>query len=106
SGERGRGEGAEHVRRGRAVFDKQACAACHTPPAYTSAKTYDVGLKDEAGHRHFNPPSLRGVGQASAFFHHGRAATPEEVFTRHGHQLQGALAEEELRDLLAFLRSL
>ncbi len=106
SGERGRGEGAERIRRGQAVFEKQGCTACHAAPTYTSAKTYDIGLKDEMGNRQFNPPSLRGVGQASAFFHDGRAATLEEVVAKHGHPLKSALPEEELRDLLAFLRSL
>ncbi len=97
---------AEQVRRGRAVFEKQGCVTCHAPPAYTSAKAYDVGLKDEMGQRHFNPPSLRGVGHGGTFFHDNRAAALEEVFTKHGHQLEVALPAEELRDLLVFLRSL
>jgi YVTN family beta-propeller protein len=94
------------VRRGREVFDKQACANCHTPPSYTSAKTYDVGLSDEAGLKAFNPPSLHGVGQGGPYFHDGRAATLEDVFTRHRHQLKGDLTKQELDDLLEFLGSL
>jgi YVTN family beta-propeller protein len=94
------------VRRGAAVFAKQSCGRCHTPPAYTSPKTYDVGLADEAGGRQFNPPSLRGVSQSGPYFHDGRAATLEEVFTHHRHQLEGKLTENELHDLLTFLRSL
>jgi YVTN family beta-propeller protein len=94
------------VRRGRAVFEKQSCGSCHTPPAYTSEKTYHVGLKDEAGQTAFNPPSLRGAGQGGPYFHDGRAATLEEVLGRYWHQLQSELAKEELADLLSFLRSL
>jgi DNA-binding beta-propeller fold protein YncE len=94
------------VRRGREVFQRQDCARCHTPPTYTSAKAYSVGLVDEVGNTHFNPPSLRGVGQGGPYFHDNRAATLEEVFTRHSHQVQGKLSETELADLLAFLRSL
>jgi YVTN family beta-propeller protein len=97
-------EGA--VRRGQDVFAKQNCATCHTPPTYTSAKTYDVGLNDEAGLKMFNPPSLRGVGQGGPYFHDGRAATLEEVFTRHRHHGKGELAKQELADLLQFLGSL
>src|SRR5581483_10037739 len=37
------------VDRGRDVFRKQGCAECHVPPAYTSPKTYSVGLADEVG---------------------------------------------------------
>ena len=67
----------EAARRGRQVFEKQGCAGCHPPPAYTSSKTYDVGLADETGRRHFNPPSLRGVAHGRSFFHDGRARTLE-----------------------------
>jgi cytochrome c peroxidase len=97
---------AEAVKRGRHVFAVQKCATCHAPPAFTSAKTYDVGLRDEAGGSHFNPPSLRGVSQGGPYFHDGRAQTLEEVFTRYRHQLSGALSTEDLKDLLAYLNSL
>jgi cytochrome c peroxidase len=100
------GTGAEAVRRGREVFDRQSCGSCHAPPAYTSVGTYDVGLRDEAGNTHFNPPSLRGVGQGGPYFHDNRAATLEEVFAQKRHQLRGELSKRELADLLAFLRSL
>jgi cytochrome c peroxidase len=94
------------VQRGRGVFEKNGCAACHTPPAYTSPKTYNVGLIDEVGNKEFNPPSLRGVAQGGPFFHDGRAATLEEVFTRQRHQLKSELTPTELADLLGFVRSL
>jgi YVTN family beta-propeller protein len=94
------------VRRGQKVFAGQGCGRCHTPPTYTSSKTYDVGLEDEVGNRHFNPPSLRGVSQGGPYFHDNRAASLEEVFTRFGHQLNRELNEQDLTDLLAFLREL
>ncbi len=73
---------------------------------YTSGKTYDVGLADEAGNRTFNPPSLRGVGQGGPYFHDNRAATLEDVFARHHHQLKDEPSPQELADLVAYLRSL
>ncbi len=94
------------VQRGKEIFRQQGCASCHVPPAYTSARTYDVGLTDEAGTKLFNPPSLRGVGQAGPYFHDNRAATLEDVLTVHRHQLKKELAREELADLLLFLRSI
>jgi YVTN family beta-propeller protein len=94
------------VRRGQEVFTKLNCATCHVPPTYTSAKTYDVGLSDEAGLKMFNPPSLRGVGQGGPYFHDGRAATLADVFTRHQHHGKGELTKQELADLLEFLGSL
>jgi cytochrome c peroxidase len=94
------------VVRGRRVFEARHCQRCHEPPTYTSAETYDVGLKDEAGKRRFNPPSLRGLSQGTRFFHDGRASTLDEVFTRYHHELHGRLDPQDLADLLAFLRSL
>ena len=94
------------IRRGRDVFERQACDRCHAPPAYTSPKTYDVGLSDEVGNTHFNPPSLRGISQGGPFFHDNRAATLAEVFTRYRHQLKGELTRQQLDDLLAFLDTL
>jgi cytochrome c peroxidase len=108
SAERLRGTAnSEHVERGRALFEQLECAACHASSTYTTAETYDVGLHDKEGNTHFNPPSLRGVGQRDPLFHDASAATLEEVFTKHGHQLDGRkLSDGELRDLTAFLRSL
>jgi YVTN family beta-propeller protein len=94
------------VGRGREVFRRHGCEGCHAVPTYTTAKTYNVGLADEAGNTAFNPPSLRGVSQGGPYFHNNAAATLDEVFTRYRHQLKGELARAELDDLLAFLRSL
>jgi YVTN family beta-propeller protein len=101
-----KGGAKEAVARGRQVFEAQKCDRCHAPPTYTTPKTYDVGLADEVGKTRFNPPSLRGAGHGTAFFPDGRAATLEDVFTRHGHQVPKDLPRRDLDDLLAFLRSL
>jgi cytochrome c peroxidase len=65
-----------------------------------------VGLRDEAGGSHFNPPSLRGVSQGGPYFHDNRARTLEELFTRYRHQIAGQLSGQEVRDLIHFLGSL
>jgi YVTN family beta-propeller protein len=96
----------EATGRGRRVFVREKCNTCHAPPTYTSPRTYDVGLRDEAGTTHFNPPALRGISQAGPYFHDGRARTLEEVFTRYRHRLADTLPQRDLADLLYFLRSL
>lgn len=65
-----------------------------------------MGLKDELDHHEFNPPSLRGVGYRTSFFHDSRAKQLRDVFSVHGHQVENGLEENQLRDLLHFLRSL
>jgi cytochrome c peroxidase len=97
---------AAAIARGKTVFDKQDCQACHAPPTYTSSDAFDVGLPDKLGNRRFNPPSLLGLVHREKLFHDNRAASLEAVFRTHRHQLQGELSETELADLLAFLRSL
>ncbi len=94
------------VERGRAIFEKRQCVKCHAPPIYTTPKIYNVGLKDELDHERFNPPTLRGVGYRSSFFHDSRAKQLSDVFSVHGHQLTEPLEEKDLQDLMHFLRSL
>lgn len=95
------------IERGREVFTSQKCHRCHVPPlTYTSQESYDVDMADEHGQKKFNPPSLRGVGQGIRFFHDGRSQALEEVFQVQGHQLQKPLTDDELTDLVRFLRSL
>ena len=94
------------VDRGQKLFHSLRCDRCHAPPAYTTPKTYDVGLRDKQGNDHFNPPTLRGVGQRGPYFHDGRAGSLRDVFLNHAHQLERDLTPAELNDLVSFLRSL
>ncbi len=96
----------ERIDAGRRLFFQLDCAACHAPELWTSPEIRDIGLIDEAGNSRFNPPSLIGVGQRSAWFHDARYHQLAEVFTRGKHQLDRVLSESELRSLLAFLNSL
>lgn len=100
-------EGAEEsIERGRTLFKTRRCAECHAPPGYTSEGTFDVGLVDEVGHRKFNPPSLRGVGDRAPYLHDGRAATLPDVFLRHRHPKESGWSHNEVEDLSAFLKTL
>jgi YVTN family beta-propeller protein len=96
----------EALMRGRDVFQSRRCDACHKPPEYTSLARFDVGLADEVGNRQFNPPSLRGVSRREPLLHDGRASTLEDLFQRHRHPRESFLSLKEIRDLVAFLRTL
>jgi YVTN family beta-propeller protein len=99
------GEG-ESLKRGRAVFQARKCAECHASPEYTSEGTFDVGMVDEVGHRKFNPPSLRGVGDRAPYLHDGRAGSLADVFLRHRHPRDSSWSRDEVADLSAFLETL
>ena len=99
------GDSEVSVRKGREVFADSGCQHCHAPPFYTTKSAPDVGLTDEVGNRQFNPPSLRGVGLRSSFFHDGRARSLREVFEVHRHPAK-QISPTEIADLIAFLSTL
>ncbi len=101
----------EGARRGKALFRAKGCQDCHAAPHFTSELVAEVGLesKDDA-HKGFNPPALRGVGRRGPWLHDGRARTLEEVLRTH-HAPSRAngekdLTEEELRDVVEYLKTL
>ncbi len=101
----------ESVLRGRIIFRERQCSECHTPPTYTAAGKFDVGIHDEYGLQEFNPPSLLGVSQRNRFFHDNRAVSLEEVFSKFFHPHTGQpngtpLTPGQISDLIAFLRTL
>jgi len=97
--------------RGKKLFaGKASCIDCHAGKFFTTPETYKVGLESSRYFfPEFNPPSLRGLYSRRRFLHDGRADSLKEVLTRH-HQpekLAGEkLSEEELNDLIAYLKSL
>ena len=103
--------GDAKAERGKRVYEKAGCQECHTPPLYTSLKSYDVGTGTarEAGEA-FDTPTLVELWRTAPYLHDGRAATLEEVLTkcnpgdRHGKT--SSLSAAELDELVAYLLSL
>ncbi|MBX6314921.1 MAG: beta-propeller fold lactonase family protein [Isosphaeraceae bacterium] len=101
------------AQRGEAIFRsaKAACHTCHGGPEFTDGKIHDVGLDEPGSVYHgFNPPSLRGVYDKDPYLHDGRARTLRDALTdAHDPEVVtglGRLTEEELEDLIAYLKSL
>jgi hypothetical protein len=75
---------------GEGIFQREGCAGCHAPPAYTDSDTSplrNVGtLRASSGFRIGQPltgidtPTLRGVWASAPYFHDGSAQTLEDVF--------------------------
>ncbi len=102
---RGRQDDAA-IARGQQIFAELDCTRCHTPPEYTTADVYDVGLQDGHGLTLFNPPSLRGLGQRAQYFHDNRARSLADVLAIHPEPEGLAIAPGQQDDLIAFLESL
>jgi len=99
------------VERGRKIFARARCGACHPAPAYTDLKKHDVGLAAATDLRsRFDTPSLRECYRTAPYLHDGRARSLRETFTDHNprdlHGRTTGLSANDLEDLLEFLRSL
>jgi YVTN family beta-propeller protein len=103
----------EAAERGRTLFESDAagCIKCHNGPHFTDGKIHDVGLGSPSDqYEGYNTPSLTGVYRRVRLLHNGRARSLEEVLTQY-HRPEdvagtGSLTEDQLADLLAYLRSL
>lgn len=105
---------SDRAERGQAIFlsRETGCASCHTPPLYTDRKRHDVGTGGsplETKGTAFDTPSLRGIYATAPYLHDGRAVTLMDVLTDNGddrHGVTSHLTNEQLADLVAFLRSI
>jgi hypothetical protein len=96
----------ERARLGQAVFDREGCPTCHTPPLYTNNSLTPVdgfeipddhraryviteasvgtdpnlSLKTRRGTGYYKVPSLKGVWYRGPFSHDGSVATLEDWF--------------------------
>ena len=96
------------ARRGKAIFEgKAGCAACHPHPTFTSGEKVDPGLGSGVA---YDVPTLLEVWRTAPYLHSGDALTLRETITDFNWmQKRGRtkdLSEQELDDLLAYLRSL
>jgi YVTN family beta-propeller protein len=103
---------AKAAKRGQTIFEgKAGCAGCHPAPLFTDCRMHNVGiLTDIEPDGKYDTPSLRECYRTAPYYHDGRAATLEDAMLHHGregrHGKIEALSPEELKDLLAYLRSL
>lgn len=97
--------------RGKEIFSQIGCAACHPEPLYTDLKLHELGFTrgmDEG--KSVDTPTLIEVWRTAPYLHDGRAATLRDMLTVHNpdnrHGNTGALDEQALEDMIAFLLSL
>ncbi len=109
------------ARQGRAIFSKEGCIRCHTPPLYTNNKVImaqsigtdpELAMRTRKGTGYYKVPSLKGVWYRGPFQHNGAAKTLEDWFdpgrtkTIQGHPFGLSLSSEDRQSLIAFLKTL
>ena len=104
--------------RGEALFGGKArCATCHVPPLYTEPgwnlhTPEEVGIDDFQAKRapdgRYRTAPLRGLWTHSkgGFYHDGRFATLRDVVDHYNGFKKLGLTEQEMNDLVEFLKSL
>jgi cytochrome c peroxidase len=90
-------------------FGKANCGACHAAPYYTDNQMHDLRLEEfYAGRAEgwVKTFSLRGIKDSPPYFHDGRLPTLEDSVEFFNLVFQLKLAQDEKKDLVAFLRVL
>ncbi|MEO0601675.1 MAG: c-type cytochrome [Myxococcota bacterium] len=101
---------ADQVAQGKALFESPAvaCSGCHNGEQLTDSRMHVVRAGDPA----FKTPSLLGVGGRAPYMHDGCAESLEQRFTDEAcgggdqHGVTSQLSDDEVRALIAFLKTL
>ena len=98
---------------GKRVFAEQGCAGCHGGAVFTDSAPgvlHDVGTAGAASGKRaggplagFDTPTLKGVWATAPYLHDGSASTLAEAIKAH---VNGSLAEDALRSLVAYVRQI
>ncbi|MEZ4331861.1 MAG: DUF1929 domain-containing protein [Myxococcota bacterium] len=96
------------AQRGRSVFEREACSACHLGSAFTDSvlgELHDVGTaKPTSGpHFAFDTPTLRGLWRNAPYLHDGSAATLGDAVEAHAGV---SLSAADRSDLVAYLEQI
>ena len=100
--------------RGQALFIGAAgCASCHAGASFTDAPKLhtaaEIGVDATEAERSatgmYRTTPLRGAWQRAPYFHDGSAATLADVVTHYNHARLLALAADQQRDLVEYLKS-
>ncbi len=105
--------------RGKRVFEgKGRCDTCHVAPLFTDANTRLHPPADSMAEPEFpsyasrsatgkyRTTPLRGIWQHPPYFHDGSAATLEQAVRTYDSRRSLGLTEAQIRDLVAYLKSL
>lgn len=99
------GELSEKAKKGRKVFERLKCDACHSGPYYTNMKMHRIG-EDIEFEQGWDTPTLIEVWRTAPYLFDGRAATMEEVFGVYKHGVDKKLSKTDLDALVEYVNSL
>jgi len=94
--------------RGKAIYERIGCDACHPAPLYTDDEFHNAGVSDPGDATlDWNTPSLIEAWRTAPYGHIGSYDKIEEIIKLRAHSLGASkLTEQELKDLIEFVSSL
>lgn len=106
-----RGLLSESAKRGKKLFKEQGCIECHKHPYFTTKEKIVTGtMKGLDEGDALVVPTLIEVWRTGPYMHDGRAATIEEVITKHNpgdkRGKTSNLSKQQLKDLVEYVKSL
>ena len=106
-----KGKLSRSAERGQKVFESAGCTSCHTGELYTDLKKHNLGIGkwlDEG--KSFDTPTLIEVWRTAPYLYDGRAATIEDMLSKHNvddkHGQTSDLTDRQIKDLAEFVMSL
>ena len=105
------GQLSEAAQRGRAVYEKAGCIACHpVNDLMTDMKSYDLGMQEPMDKgKKWDTPTIVECWRTAPYLFDGRSATMRQMLTRDNpgdvHGVTSTLTPQELDDLEAFILS-
>lgn len=96
---------------GQAIPEENQCHFCHSGPRFTNHQRSDVGTRSPHDSKsEFDAAHLTNIFESAPFLHDGRAATLEEVWTKHNpedkHGISSDWTKQQLNDLVEYLKSI
>lgn len=111
------GEPSERARRGKEIFERADCGACHQGDSLTDGRNHDVGSLVTSGSgrpvdltTELNTPSLLGLARSWPYLHDGSAVTLRDRMLHdketNKHGLTRDLTSQDIDDLVEYLKTL
>jgi CxxC motif-containing protein (DUF1111 family) len=94
---------AELIEKGKTAFGRHNCVECHSGKYFTNLKSYALNAGSS---QQWDTPTLCEIWRTAPYWHDGRYAALEEVFTIEKHGLTIDLDPNETESLVAYLNSL
>lgn len=99
---------SENAEKGKMIFEREGCIACHSGEYFTDKRSYKIGEAEKVSTEWngWDTPALREAWRTAPYLFDGSAADMKEVFGVHSHGLEHTLSGEEIDQLSEYVNSL